>query len=391
MIAGLLFATEESIDRPGLLAATLPFGGATLIEYQARLLIAAGAAQIIVGVTRATPELVGAVNRIARRGVSVDVVRSAGEALAKVHPLATIVMLADGLVTSERIITATIAGDGDALLVVDDAHAPPGLERLDATTFWAGIARLAPQRLAEAARMPEEYDLQSTLLRAVAQAHPVCLPLTVAALEDGHGIERDSGRLVQRSRRALASRLAGRRPWIDRFVLAPLTRWLLAPLADRNLPASAPGVAGGILGIGAIALLGVEWLTSGLVVACVAIIVFALGEGLCLLRGDERRAGWQRIAITATAGLATALLGVELSRFTGTATGWLAAASLIVIAGSVERAAPARGRPSWWASPAALMLMVTIATAADAPLAGLIIAVGYAAVSLIAAIERLRA
>ena len=60
MIAGLLFAREDAVDRPEMLAATLPFSGGTLIEYQARLLLAAGAAQIIVVVARTTPELVGA-------------------------------------------------------------------------------------------------------------------------------------------------------------------------------------------------------------------------------------------------------------------------------------------------------------------------------------------
>ena len=36
-------------------AATLPFGGATLIEYQARLLAAVGASHLLVAVSRVTP------------------------------------------------------------------------------------------------------------------------------------------------------------------------------------------------------------------------------------------------------------------------------------------------------------------------------------------------
>ena len=69
MLAGLLFATHDADDRPGALTATLPFGGLTLIEYQARLLIAAGASQIVVIVARLTPELLGALgaDRAARR------------------------------------------------------------------------------------------------------------------------------------------------------------------------------------------------------------------------------------------------------------------------------------------------------------------------------------
>ena len=119
MLAGLLFATEEAADRPDALAATLPFGGATLIEFQARLLIAAGAAQILIVVSRVTPELLGAAARLGKRGVAVDVVRTAAEAAAKVHPLAHVVVLADGLVTTEELLAPFIGEGGDLLLVTD--------------------------------------------------------------------------------------------------------------------------------------------------------------------------------------------------------------------------------------------------------------------------------
>ena len=102
MLAGLIFATEDAEDRPGALAATLPFGGLTLIEFQARLLVAGGVTQIIVVVARLTPELLGAIARIGRRGASVDVVRGAGEAKEKLHPLARVLVVADGLVTTEE-------------------------------------------------------------------------------------------------------------------------------------------------------------------------------------------------------------------------------------------------------------------------------------------------
>lgn len=388
MIAGLLFAREDAVDRPEMLAATLPFSGGTLIEYQARLLLAAGAAQIIVVVTRTTPELVGAVNRIARRGVPIDAVRTAAEALEKVHPLATIVMLADGLITTDAILHAVAEGEGDALLVIDEPHGDDHLERVDASSFWAGIARFGPPRLAEAARMPDEYDLQSTLLRAVVQARAVRLVLPPDAMHDGHGVERNAGGLVRRGRRALGARLATRRPWIDRFVLGPIARWLLPPLADRRLPARAPLAVGGVLGLIGWALLTMRWSATGLLLAVLAAIAFALGEGLCWLVGDERGARWQRSAIGVVGAVAAAILGLTLSRDTGTATGWFAAAVLLVAAVLVERTAPDRLRPSWWGSPAAYLLLVWIATLAHQPLAGLMLVTGYAAASLAAAIER---
>ena len=202
MLAGLLFATHEAEDRPGILAATLPFAAATLIEYQARLLIASDAAQIVVVVQRLTPELVGALARIGRRGVAVDTVRTAAEALARLHPLARIVMVADGLVTTEGVIHALAGEGGDALLTVPGTQASPAFERVGGGEAWAGVARIDARRLADAARLPEDYDLQSTLLHAAEQAGARHVSLRLDDMELGHGIERraadrKSTRLIQ--------------------------------------------------------------------------------------------------------------------------------------------------------------------------------------------------
>src|SRR3546814_19216477 len=92
MLAGLIFATDDADDRPDKLAATLPVRGGTLLEYQARLLIVAGAAQLLVAVTRLTPELLGRINRI-RGGVPVESVRTENHATAKGQPLARTIFL----------------------------------------------------------------------------------------------------------------------------------------------------------------------------------------------------------------------------------------------------------------------------------------------------------
>ena len=151
---GLIFATDDADDRPGMLAATLPFGGLTLIEFQARLLIAAGASQIILVVARMTPELLGAINRIGRRGVSADAVRTASEAVEKLHPLSRVLVVADGLMTTNEVMTSLLGAGGDALLVTDDRENVSRSERVGALTAWAGLALLDPKRIAEVAAMP---------------------------------------------------------------------------------------------------------------------------------------------------------------------------------------------------------------------------------------------
>jgi len=385
MLAGLLFAIDEAEDRPGRLAATLPFGGLTLIEYQARALVAAGAAQLIVAVARVTPELLGALTRIRRRGVVVDPVRSAGEAAERLHPLARVVMLADGLVTTEAVIGAVAEDGGDALIVVPAEQAAPGWERVGARMAWAGVARLEPQRLAELARLPADYDLQSTLLRLADQAGARHLPLPAGAIRQGHGIERHATSLSARGRLVLASLVGGRQGWFDRWLVGPVARIALPWLVERHASPTAVGGGGGAVALTGVAAAAFGWVGTGTVLALLGCIALELGATLSGLRDEDRAERAQLVAARVLPALAAL------------ATGWVCGDSAPVIAlaavafgGLAERAATGRPRRRWWGSPAAYLLPVALASMIKLPVVGLALAAIYAAATLAAAIEALR-
>ncbi|WP_419809528.1 hypothetical protein [Sphingomonas sp.] len=390
MLAGLLFAVQETDDRPERLTATLPFGGVTLIEYQARLLIEAGAGQIIVLVARLTPELLGAVSRIGRRGVTVDAVRHIAEAAGKLHPLARVLVLADGLITTERVV-ATLAGEGgDALLVVPQTDAGPVFERLGGAQAWAGVARLDPRRFADAARLPADYDAQSTLLRVAEQARATHVMLPTEALAHGHGIERDRVALERRGRAVLAAIVSDRRGWFDRRVVAPLARWTLPAMIDRGWPGLGVAMIGGLIGLTGLVAVALGWSTTGLVFAFAGCLVLALGATLSGLRDEPRIERAQRVGGLAVPALAALFLGAATSGMAGNVAALAVAAALVTIAALAERAGPERLRRWWWGSAPAYLLLVMVATAAHWPLVGMAIAAAYAAATLAAAIERLR-
>ncbi len=386
MLAGLIFATEDADDRPDKLAATLPFGGGTLLEYQARLLIAAGAAQLLVAVTRLTPELIGAVNRIGGR-VSVDIVRSAREAAEKIHPLAQIIVMADGLVTTGTIV-GLIADEGnDAVLVTSEGDALPDFERVDSSTFWAGLARIGSRRLDDVARFPNDYDFQSTLLRVLAQGKAMRIALPASAAREGHGIQRDSRALADRSRAVLSSIVTARPGWFDRIVLAPLARWGLPPLVSRAVPSVVVAASGAIVAIAGLAALVLDLPSTGLALAEIGIVAMALAAVLGRLRGEDRLVAIQGWAIGGTAALSALLLGRMASVEAMTATGWALGIVLVGTGALLERAA--RRRRFWWASPPVYPLILLAFAAGGHPLLGLAAACLYAAASLAAAIERL--
>lgn len=385
-MAGLLFATEEATDRPDVLAATLPFGGATLIEFQARLLIAAGAAQILIVVSRVTPELLGAAARLGKRGVAVDVVRTAAEAAAKIHPLSHVVVLADGLITTEEIIAPFTAEGGDLLLVSD---ASIGLERIDASSCWAGIARLGAQRLTEAARLPRDYDFLSSLLRVGAQHRAAKLMLPVQ--HAGHGVEHETRGLARRGRGVFAALSTMRQPWVERWVLGPIARLALPPLIARGASPLVMLAAGAVLAAAGCWAILADWGWAGLCVVALASVALLTGSMLATLRGDDAEAGWCDHAIAGASALAVLLLGVVDDRVTGEQTGVVLAVALIIAGGLVERARALTGPRRWWAAPAAYPLLLIPFALLGLPLAGLAAGALYAALTLLGAIEDARA
>jgi len=387
MLAGLLFATTDASDRHDMLAATLPVGGVTLIEFQARLLIAAGASQIIVVVSRLTPELLGAINRLSRRGIAVDAVRGPAEVLAKLHPLARVMWLADGLMTTSVMVEAMRDRDRDTLLV-----APTGdeLERIGPSAVWAGIATIDPQRIADVVKLPADYDFASSLLRVIAQRGAEQLPLPETAVREGHGVQRDSRALAAKGRAALVAALGTRTNWVDRFLVAPLARLALPPLVARGVPPVALAGLGGLCGLGGLAAIAIGWTASGMAAIVLALAFLALADVLAWLR-DERSLGrilrWSTPAIAA---LATLLLGQRVGFLAASATPPLLALATVLAGALAERAAAAVTRPWWWAVPAAYPLILLPAVLIGYPVWGLAVAASYASVTLAFAVEALR-
>lgn len=390
MLAGLLFATQDAEDRAGTLAATLPFGGVTLIEYQARLLVGLGATQMIVVVARLTPELLGAISRIGGRGVAIDAVRTAAEAAAKLHPLARLLMLADGLVTTEAAIAPLAGEGGDALLVLDDSEASAVFERVGGHAVWAGVARLAPARLAEVAAMPCDYDVQSALLRAAAQGGAMQIPLAPGDVRAGHGIERRGDLLDARGRAVMASTLSSRHGWFDRWIVAPIARPLLAEMMRRALPTVSLAGLAGVLATAGLAAIVMGLPGVGMASAVLAMIAGAAAATLASLRDEGAIARGLSVAALALAALAVLLLAHDADTVSGMQSGRILAIVLIVVAALGERAAMNVVRRRWWSGPAEAMVIVAVATLVGASVAGLALAAAYGALSLAATIEQLR-
>lgn len=388
MLAGLIFAVEEASDQPGTLVATLPFGGMTLLEYQVRLLAGAGAGQVLIAVGRMTPALLAAVNRAAKRDVAVEIVRSAEEAAEKMPPGARVLVMADGLVTSDPVMDR-MAGEGaEALLVTDDAESPAAIERLDMRDCWAGIARISLAQLGQIAQMPEDYDFQSALLRVAAQSGAEHIPLSAGWLRGGHAVERSAAGLAARNTGVLAALTERRIDWADRWVFTPIARRVLPELVARTVPAWGLMAGAGVVSVLALLGIGMGWTGSGAVGALVATATLATGAAMAALRGEDRRArGFEWAILVLFAGVAL-LAGWGERALSGSLTPIIVALVAVGAQLLVERA-PSRHR-RWWASPSALLLLFAPFAVGGFVSAGLAVVAIYAFGTLAAAVEGTR-
>lgn len=383
MLAGLIFATEDADDRAGVLAATLPFGGLTLIEFQARLLAAAGATQIVLVVARMTPELLGAISRIGRRGVVVDAVRTAVEAVEKLHPLARVLVVADGVVTTGDVVQSLAAAPEDLLLVTDADDAR--YERVGANAAWAGLALLDGKRVAEVAAMPRDYDFQSTLLRVAAQAGADQVRLD-PHMAVGHGIERSAVALAQRGNGTVAALVARPLRWADRFLFAPLVRFALPPLMGRGVATIAPLAAAVALAAASVATIGWGYPVIGMIVAGLGILSAKIAASLAWVRDEASLVRVTDYIAPAVAALAVLSVGYSAER----PAGLILAGALLITAVLLERAAVVEHQRRLWASPAAYPILMLPLLIVGEPLVALAIAGLYAAATLAAAIEAFR-
>lgn len=358
MLTGVIIACEEAAGGT-MLRAELPVAGQTVLEQQARVLIEAGADRVIAIAERLPPTLVGAVNRLRREGLAVEVLRQVHDVAQRVRPDERLLVMGDGIVTDESAVERLLSAPAPAILVLPDAAETRDWELIDASARWAGLLLADGELVRRTARMLGDWDLQSTLLRNAIQSGAERVDASAAvpllALVDDPA----SALAVEQA----ISRGAPRRHTglLDRYIFEPIAR-VAAPrvMAAMIDPAWLRAGASGLLIVAALTLVG-GWRWPGLVLAMLSGPVDTLGRHLAAmtmrLRRDQRR--WVQLRYGA-ASAALLAFGWNLRDF-GWGTIAISVATLAVMAAFFEHerwiGRPAR-RPLWLAEPDVLIWLL---------------------------------
>ncbi len=386
MALAALISAMQAVDETGdALRATLPLAGGTLVEHQARLAVAAGAGAVVILVERLPAALTAAVDRLRREGLRVEIARGLSDAVDRIHPDESLLMLADGCITDPSVVQRIADAGVPAILTVpDDAdHAP--FERIDAVVRWGGLLLTDGARLRQTAAMLGEWDLESTILRRAVQEGAVRIP----AYEEGAAlvaIARGAADLESLDRAVIAAARGPAADWPARYLFPPIVDLAALMLARRGaephwLAASAAGSA--LLSL-PFALYGLRWPALALLLLSGPLLAIA-GRLAAVRLAPVRRGRLLARARTGAAGLALSLLGADLAQTGG--WGWLFLAMLVLplmaaLAREGDNLARLEGvSPPWIASPDGLIWAFLPAAILGYWEGGVALAASYAAAS----------
>lgn len=230
-LGALIGAYQE--DESGGLRALLPLAGRTLVEYQARCAVAAGASPVVVLVERVPLALNDAFERLRQEGVNVVAVSDGAEAATRFEAGSHILLIGDGVVPTVELMTELAREEEPAVITVPDDEAHELFERIDGESRWAGVALVDSRLLGSTAAMLGDWDLPSTLLRRTLQDGALRLP--VEALGKEPLLVEHSGDLADFERKMLVASRGGRDDWASRYVLPIVEEIATERLMDIRL------------------------------------------------------------------------------------------------------------------------------------------------------------
>lgn len=308
-LAALISATREAQEPGVALRATFWLAGRTLVERQARLAAAAGAALVIIIVESLPAELIQAIERLRAEGMLVVTARGAAEAAAAVTPGMRLMLIADGFVGDDVHVARLLSVERPALLAVTDRGFDDKFERIDAETRWAGLGIVDADLLRDAAMMPADWDVQSTLLRRALQTG--VKPLTLVDDREAAElaiVERRQD-FAELQRRILEGAASGPRNIFARFLISPIERAATRAIMTSPLTPAMVGALASLLATLALALLWFDWRLAGLIAILLSLPLEGIALRLARLRLQRvpDLAWWRLLVPLLTAGALLAL------------------------------------------------------------------------------------
>lgn len=175
LVFGAGHATEGEETHAPLQTRQARLCGQTIIEYQIRALMRAGLWQIIVYAEARDLALDQALQQLRTEGATIDIAQSPAALEALLVSSQRVVMLARAVI-ADPILLQPVDGRGyegstrDYILTVAPKARNQSFEIIDGESHWAGIANLSARFVGQVVGQLDDWDPESTVLRAAVQA-----------------------------------------------------------------------------------------------------------------------------------------------------------------------------------------------------------------------------
>ena len=258
---GLLF---PAVDPP----ASLRVGGITILERQARQLRRAGATLLFAINVEPLTEMPAGVEAVTPSAL-----------ITRINASDRVASIAAGLIIDERAIEAVMVAPAPALLVSDSARAgAAAVERIDSSSFAAGVMVLPGTMVITQVLTLGEWDLSSTLIRTLVADQ-------ATTRIDFHGLSlyaparrRDAPMLWLRpdessanaaTRQLIAATQKGCLDWPARFLHPYPENLLVRLLAPTSVSPNQVTAMTAVIGVAAAVGFATGWLWVGLILALI--------------------------------------------------------------------------------------------------------------------------
>jgi|GEM_PF-403998 len=310
----------------GLPPALLDFGGQPLIEYQARLALAAGARKLLIQADAlhadaSLPELTRLADNVAHDGgYPVSLVRDMTELARALGPDDHVLLLAEGIVLPGEALDALLEdglehGD-EAILALPSVASTAAFERIDAGAMWGGALLISGARILSTLDMLGDWDLMLTLLRRAVQDDVPRVMLPPELVTQGRLAfltDQASADIALEVLSDYGPETEGEQADGISALLAPLSRVMLREAMHRQVEPGRLAVLAFALAAGALAFALSAWTLPALIIMLPALGLTALSERYArlTLRASGRR--WQYPLVQAGALLLLAIIGVRIA------------------------------------------------------------------------------
>ncbi len=158
-------------------AALLPLAGIPFVEFQINQLAKHGIQHILIEIDSLPGALAAMADRVRRRGIVVEFIRSPSELRGRIEPGRLLFILSDGVYTDEGLLSEIVGQVSPFIATLDGRDENTVFERIDLNSFWSGIAMLDANSVEAIASLPDEWSISSSLLRRALQDSVVHRPL----------------------------------------------------------------------------------------------------------------------------------------------------------------------------------------------------------------------